>query len=66
VRNEGQRSNSALKGDTVRDPVCGMYMDPRLALRIDMKGKARFSFSSDKVQGKVPGGQAALNLPPGI
>ncbi len=29
---EGTKSQT---GTTVRDPVCGMYMDPRLAVRID-------------------------------
>ncbi len=28
--------------DTVRDPVCGMYMDPRLALRLQHRGQDLF------------------------
>ena len=32
---------------TVRDPVCGMYMDPRLAVRVENK-KGTFYFCSEE------------------
>jgi YHS domain-containing protein len=38
----------------VRDPVCGMYMDPRLALRLDDK-KGSFYFCSDECRRKYRG-----------
>ena len=33
--------------NTVKDPVCGMYMDPRLALRLQIKGEDLFFCSED-------------------
>ena len=33
--------------DTVKDPVCGMYMDPRLAVRLE-KGKGTLYFCSEE------------------
>jgi len=35
----------------VRDPVCGMYMDPRLAVRLEDK-KGVFYFCSDECRRK--------------
>lgn len=35
----------------VRDPVCGMYMDPRLALRLENK-QGTFYFCSDECRRK--------------
>ncbi len=37
--------------NTVKDPVCGMYMDPRLAVRVD-QGKGSFYFCSDECKNK--------------
>jgi YHS domain-containing protein len=36
---------------TVKDPVCGMYMDPRLALRVD-KERSSFFFCSNECREK--------------
>jgi len=36
---------------TVKDPVCGMYMDPRLAVRVD-HGKDSFFFCSNECKEK--------------
>lgn len=33
--------------EMVKDPVCGMYMDPRLALRQDEKGEHLFFCSEE-------------------
>ena len=38
---------SAHPTDTVRDPVCGMYMDPRLAIRSPGKDGDLFFCSED-------------------
>ncbi len=35
----------------VRDPVCGMYMDPRLAVKLDSR-KETFYFCSDECRRK--------------
>lgn len=35
----------------VRDPVCGMYMDPRLAVRMEVKTGSVY-FCSDECQRK--------------
>jgi uncharacterized protein len=37
----------ASTGKMVKDPVCGMYMDARLAIRVDQKGDALFFCSDD-------------------
>ena len=37
--------------DTVKDPVCGMYMDPRLAIRLEFKNGS-FYFCSDECRQK--------------
>jgi uncharacterized protein len=37
--------------DTVKDPVCGMYMDPRLAIRLESKDKLLY-FCSDECRQK--------------
>jgi YHS domain-containing protein len=36
---------------TVKDPICGMYMDPRLAMRVD-NGKGSFFFCSNECKEK--------------
>jgi len=50
------RPNNANAGkmpmsDTVKDPVCGMYMDPRLAIRLEFKNGS-FYFCSDECRQK--------------
>jgi len=37
--------------DTVKDPICGMYMDPRLAIHLE-KGNESFYFCSEECQKK--------------
>ena len=44
-------SKGGAKADTVRDPVCGMYMDPRVAIRMD-EGKGSFFFCSKECKEK--------------
>jgi YHS domain-containing protein len=44
-----EKINSSSK--MVRDPVCGMYMDPRLALRLEDK-KEIFYFCSEECRRK--------------
>ena len=34
-------------GVMVKDPVCGMYMDPRLAVRMDERGKSIYFCSAE-------------------
>ncbi len=36
---------------TVKDPICGMYMDPRLAMRVDDR-KGSFFFCSNECKEK--------------
>jgi YHS domain-containing protein len=50
-RSRTENRPAAPGSDTVRDPVCGMYMDPRLALRVD-NGKGSFYFCSDECKNK--------------
>ena len=47
----GQGRNEATANLTVKDPICGMYMDPRLAMRVD-KGKDSFFFCSNECKQK--------------
>ena len=50
----------------VKDPVCGMYMDSRLAVRID-KRKEAFYFCSEECKNKYMGksrGEEAGTAPP--
>jgi YHS domain-containing protein len=35
-------------GNTVKDPVCGMYMDPRLAIRLQRHGEGDLFFCSEE------------------
>ncbi len=49
-RKQGTQSGSQ-ESKMVRDPVCGMYMDPRLALRHDHK-KGTFYFCSEECRRK--------------
>lgn len=47
AKNAGQQPAS----HTVKDPICGMYMDPRLAVRVD-NGKGTFFFCSNECKEK--------------
>ena len=42
--------------DTVKDPICGMYMDPRLAIRLPRKEGDVF-FCSEECRERFLGGQ---------
>jgi uncharacterized protein len=44
-------SGRKINSDTVRDPVCGMYMDPRLAVRLEYK-QGSYYFCSDECKQK--------------
>jgi YHS domain-containing protein len=43
--------------NTVKDPVCGMYMDPRLAIHLQRLGKNLY-FCSEECQRKYLDGEA--------
>ncbi len=45
------QARKAPTSDTVKDPVCGMYMDPRLAIRQEFKNGS-FYFCSDECRQK--------------
>ena len=47
----GRDENQPPASHTVKDPVCGMYMDPRLAVRID-RGKEPVFFCSKECKEK--------------
>lgn len=38
--------------DTVKDPVCGMYLDPRLAIRAEIERGVFHFFCSEKCRGQ--------------
>jgi YHS domain-containing protein len=42
-----KRETAVPQNNMVKDPVCGMYMDPRLALRLEKKEEV-FYFCSEK------------------
>jgi YHS domain-containing protein len=54
--NQQRQPNAGAKGDTVRDPVCGMYMDPRVAVRVD-EGRGSFYFCSNECKEKFLAGR---------
>jgi uncharacterized protein len=45
------RPTEKAQRNTVKDPVCGMYMDPRLAVRLDFK-TGSFYFCSEECRRK--------------
>ena len=45
--NNSEVRKERLGNDTVKDPVCGMYMDPRLAIRLEDR-KGNYYFCSDE------------------
>lgn len=52
------RKHSESGKNMVKDPVCGMYMDPKLAIKHELKN-GTFYFCSEKCRDKF------LNTPPG-
>jgi len=52
-RNAGTppKKKSSTGGDMVKDPVCGMYMDPRLAVKHEVKN-GTFYFCSEECKKK--------------
>jgi YHS domain-containing protein len=42
------RHGEALPGNTVKDPVCGMYMDPRLAIKLQDRAGGDLYFCSEE------------------
>jgi YHS domain-containing protein len=46
-----QEMGSSMGNNTVKDPVCGMYMDPKLAIHLE-KGKESFYFCSEECRKK--------------
>jgi YHS domain-containing protein len=51
AKNDSKKSPDEEPGVMVKDPVCGMYMDPRLAIRLDKSGK-RIYFCSENCKSK--------------
>jgi len=51
-------TGASVSSNTVKDPICGMYMDPRLAIHVE-KGKESFFFCSEECRRKF------LSIPPG-
>lgn len=60
LRKPAKPANSGPEGtapqDTVKDPVCGMYMDPRLAIRLTRKEGDVF-FCSEECRRRYLSGQ---------
>jgi YHS domain-containing protein len=57
VKTTRSEQGKSVSTDTVRDPVCGMYMDPRLALRMQHKGSDVF-FCSETCRQKYENREA--------
>ena len=57
-KKEPEKSTTGDANPMVKDPVCGMYMDSRLAVRMDSKNEA-FYFCSEDCRNKY------LSKPPG-
>lgn len=43
----GRNENQPPASHTVKDPVCGMYMDPRLAVRVENRKETVFFCSNE-------------------
>jgi YHS domain-containing protein len=56
-KKEAAESGASAIKDTVKDPVCGMYMDPRLAIHLE-NGEGSFYFCSEECRHKF------LSVPP--
>jgi uncharacterized protein len=50
-RNQAKKTPSSFPNQMVKDPVCGMYMDPRLAFRLENKSE-EFYFCSEECKQK--------------
>lgn len=50
-KQKGSPGSETNPNPMVRDPICGMYLDPRLAIRTDYKQQA-FYFCSDECRKK--------------
>jgi uncharacterized protein len=44
-------AGASASNDTVKDPVCGMYMDPRLAIHLEKENES-FYFCSEECRRK--------------
>jgi len=55
--NRAQDNSAGASKHMVKDPVCGMYMDCRLAVRLDKKGE-EFYFCSEECKQKYLHGSA--------
>ncbi len=58
ARTDSSQTGRVASTVTVRDPVCGMYMDPKLALRLQNKGTEVY-FCSETCRQKYVDNQAA-------
>jgi YHS domain-containing protein len=56
-KKEAAGSGASTIKDTVKDPICGMYMDPRLAIHLE-NGRGSFYFCSEECRHKF------LSAPP--
>ena len=63
VKTTRPAQGKSVSTDTVRDPVCGMYMDPRLALRLQHKGSEVF-FCSETCRRKYEDQEAGRGQAP--
>jgi uncharacterized protein len=50
-RTSGKKDTADVSNNMVKDPVCGMYMDSRLAIRIE-RHKEAFYFCSEECKNK--------------
>jgi len=50
-KNNSEKKPAEETGVMVKDPVCGMYMDPSLAVRLDVRGKPIY-FCSEECKSK--------------
>jgi YHS domain-containing protein len=68
ARQPGMGENTAVKpNNMVKDPVCGMYMDSRLAVRIEDRKESYYFCSEeckDKYLSKSTEGAGTRNAPP--
>ncbi len=66
-RPQAQQDAAGTPNNMVKDPVCGMYMDSRLAIRLENR-KQSFYFCSEECKNKYLGNPSAAgearNAPP--
>jgi YHS domain-containing protein len=67
-KNQPTGNSTIASNQMVKDPVCGMYMDSRLAVRLESK-RENFYFCSEECKNKYlsnpAGTNAAGSAPPG-